>query len=195
MTFMLAPYALPADYAEGILPLADIKRHVSVDADDDYFDDLLSVFRDAAVDMVERYCSLRLAPCAGLVWRADGLPQRLVLGTGPVVGITAVKWLDSAGTTVTGDPATLRIAGGGLVKAMPGAVWGGAGLGAVAAGLEITFDAGFAEGECPPALVQAARMFAAHLFANRESVSMGTIGGEIPLGFRALCNAYRMPVM
>jgi hypothetical protein len=36
-------------------------------------------------------------------------------------------------------------------------------------------------------------MFAAHLLANREAVSAGTVVAEIPLGFRQLCGTVRMP--
>jgi len=48
---------------------------------------------------------------------------------------------------------------------------------------------------CPPTLIAAAKMFVAHLYANREQIAAEGVEGELPLGFRALCNMYRMPVL
>ena len=79
MRFTLDPFALTAEYVEGVLPLAEVKEHLSIDADEDEFDNLLAVYSAAAVDQVERYCELAMAPKVGLVWQAEALPRRLVL--------------------------------------------------------------------------------------------------------------------
>lgn len=187
MQFELAPLALPSGYAESILPLADLKAHLAY-LDDDK-DGEITAYRDAAVDMVERYCGVRLAPLADVVWRGEALPSPVKLGVWPVTDVTAIEWLDSSGNTVTGTASDWRIVRRDTIALKPGKTLPSD----VAAGVEITFDAGFAE--APPTLVQAARLFAGHLFANREAVITGTISGEIPLGFRQLCGAYRIPVV
>lgn len=189
MQFELAPFALPENYAESILPLADLKAHLSFTGDETEFDSLIEVYRDAAVDMVERYCGVRLGAVTGSVWRSEALPSSVSLGVWPVTAISAITWLDATGATVTGNAADWRIVRRDTIALKPGRT----APGNVAAGVEITFDAGF---ETPPAaLVQAARMFAAHLFLHREAVITGTISGEIPLGFKQLCGQYRMPVI
>src|SRR5690606_11572854 len=87
------------------------------------FDGLIEALRDAAVDMVERYCSLWLAERAQAVWRAECLPARVRLGVGPVTAITGFAYLDSAGAEQAMDPALLRIGAGGEVLPKPGQDW------------------------------------------------------------------------
>jgi uncharacterized phiE125 gp8 family phage protein len=187
MQFELAPFALPADYGEGIVPLEAMKAHLGVLEDDQ--DGLIGVYRDAAVDMVEKYCGVYLAQREGVVWRGEVLVSPLALGVWPITEITAIDWLDSTGAAIDGDDADWRIVRRDEIALKPGRTLPTD----VAAGVEITFVAGFVS--APPALVQAVKLFAAHLFANREAVITGTISGEIPLGFRQLCGQYRMPVI
>jgi uncharacterized phiE125 gp8 family phage protein len=189
MQFELAPFALPADYGEAIVPLTDLRQHLGVIETD--FDPIIEIYRDAAIDMVEKYCGVRLGPLSDLVWRGEELPSTVRLGVWPVTAINAISWLDANGNQVTGNQADWRIVRRDEIALKPGR----RPPQGVAAGVEITFDAGFAATERPKALLQAVRMFAAHLFLNRETVVTGTISGEIPLGFRQLCSAYRMPVI
>jgi uncharacterized phiE125 gp8 family phage protein len=186
--FELAPFDLPADYAEGIVSLADAKAHLSVEADETGFDDLIAALRDAAVDMVERYCGVYLAPRTGAVWSAECLPRRLRLPVRPVTAVTGFAYLDSAGDAAEVDVATLRVGPGGELLPLAGVCW------PAGNGFAVTFSAGYTATNRPPALVQAVKMFIAHLFTNREAVVTGTITAEIPLGFQALCAQFR-PVL
>ncbi|MGX7896889.1 head-tail connector protein [Tsuneonella sp. HG222] len=186
MMFELSPFARSADYGEGVVPLADMKAHLAIDAEETEFDDLVSVFRDAAVDMVERYCEVRLAECAGIEWSAEALPRRLRLPVWPVTQIAAVRYRDGDGTAREIDVNGLRVGARGEIKPAAGQEWPTD----VDSELFVEFNAGFDETNRPPALVQAVKMFTAHLFANREAVITGTISGEIPLGFRALCASF-----
>lgn len=189
MQFELAPFALPADYTEGILPLADLKAHLGVLEDDQ--DGLIEIYRDSAIDMVERYCGVRLGEVTGAKWHGESLPTTLTLGVWPVTAITAISWLDQTGDEIDGTASDWRVLRRDTITLKPGATLPSG----VAAGVEITFDAGFTDANRPAALVQAARLFAGHLFIHREAVLSGTISGEIPLGFAQMCNAYRMPVI
>jgi uncharacterized phiE125 gp8 family phage protein len=191
MRYELAPFALPEGYAEGVLPLVDVKRHCAIEADETEFDVELAAYRDAGVDMVEKYTGLILAPRTGMVWRAEALPSRVRLGVKPVTTVMAFTYLDSAGDAQTGDHTTLRIVHGNEVVLKAGESWPSD----MAAGVALTFSAGLAASERPAALVQAARMFTAHLFAHREAVITGTISGEIPLGVRVLCDLHRAVVI
>ena len=191
MIYELAPFAKPDGYGEGIVSVADAKAHLSIDAGVDEFDLLIAALRDAAVDMVERYCGVRLAPCEGLVWQAERIPARLSLGVRPVTQVTDFAYLDSSGVSQSFDVANLRLATGAELRPVPGEAWPGD----VAAGVTITFDAGFDDETRPAALVHAVKMFLAHLFLNREAVVTGTIATDIPLGFQALCAPFRPVVL
>lgn len=191
MRFELAPFALPAGYGDAIVPLADVKRHLAIELAETEFDELLPVLRDAAVDMVERYCNLILGERTGMVWTSEKLPRPLRLGVSPVTSLTSATYLDANGDEQEIDVATLRIGIRGEVLVLPGEMWPSD----VKAALTITFDAGHSATTRPPALIHAVKLFAAHLFANREAVATGAIATEIPLGFQRLCSAYRMPVV
>lgn len=191
MQFELAPFALPPTYGDSIVPLADMKAHLSFTADETELDGLIGVYRDSAVDMVERYCGLRLGECSGLVWRGEVLPSTLNLGAWPVTSVEAIEWLDTQGNAVSGEASDWRVVRRDCIALKPGRVLPSG----VGGGVEITFNAGFADDERPAALVHAVKMFTAHLFLNRETVITGATASEIPLGFRQLCGAYRIPVI
>lgn len=189
MTYELAPFGLPAGYGESILPLAEAKAHLRVEHDDE--DVLIAAFRDAAVDAVEKYTGVILAPRTGddaLVWRAESLPPRVRLGVRPVTGVTAFAYIDSDGDAQTGDVATLRLGPGGEVLLKAGESWPSD----INAGVQITFEGGLTAAQrAGTTLVQAVRFMTAHLYMNREHVITGTISGELPDGFRAMCAPYR----
>lgn len=187
MRFELAPFDLAAGYGEGIVSLEDAKAHLRVLHDSE--DDLIAALRDAAVDMVERYCGVRLGECAGLEWKAEGLSSPLRLGVWPVTAINSISWLDSDAATESGTVSDWRIGVRDELRLKPGKSLPST----VSAGVTVDFDAGFTDANRPPALVQAVKYFIAHLFANREAVTTGTISGEVPLGFRSMCAKYRMP--
>src|SRR3546814_4682688 len=60
--------------------------------------------------------------------------------------------------------------------------------------LPISYTAGYAPEEVPVALVQAMLLLIGHSFSNREAVSVGNTGSEIPLGVESLCIRHR-PVL
>lgn len=189
MQFELAPFDLDADYGDGIVALSDVKAHCHVLSSS--FDTELAIYRDAAVDMVERYCGVRLGAVSGLEWKAESLCSPLKLGVWPVTAINSVTWLDSDGDAVTGDETIWRVGIRDELRLKPSQSLPSD----VAAGVTIDFDAGFTDANRPAALVSAVLMFTAHLFKHREAVLTGTISGEIPLGFKQLCARYRMPVI
>lgn len=186
--FELAPFDLPEDYGQGIVPLADIKAWCSIDEAEDEFDGLLGFMRDAAVDMVERYCGVYLALREGVVWTGEVIPAKFRLPYRPAIEITGFAYFDYNGASATFDVAGLRLTAGSELRTLAGAAWPSG------EGYEVTFSAGYTDANRPPALVTAVKMFAAHLFANREAVITGTISGEIPLGFQTLCRQFR-PVL
>jgi uncharacterized phiE125 gp8 family phage protein len=188
--YLIDPATLPADYAETILPLADAKAHIQELSDD--FDDLISAFRDAAVDAVEQYASLKLLRREGMVARFQGFGDTMRLLVGPLgtLEVTAIAYTSAAGQPATLTAGDWRVDVDGHIRPGFNKVWPDH-FGPVV----VTFNAGFAAGQCPSGLIAAVRMFAAHLFLHREAVVTGTISGEIPLGFQTLAGQYRIPVI
>lgn len=192
MLFTLNPVDLVADYGEGILSLADAKAQLRVDADYTVDDELIALLRDAAIDAVEKYCNLRLGRTSGMVARFEGFGPGMRMGVGPeaTVDVTGVSYIDSAGSAVAVDAGGWRLDVLGRVIPAVGGSW------PVTYGpVTVTFTAGYTDANRPPALVQAAKFMLAHLYSQREAVLVGTISGELPLGFRFHCDRFRMPVI
>lgn len=189
MIFDLLHSPYQQGYGEALLPLALCKTHLRVDGDED--DDLIEALRDASIEFVERYCSIRLVETPGQIWRSDSFPNGdrypIMLGMGPIKVITAIKWLDSAGADVNGDPALVRLAGTGDLLPAVGARWPVR----IGGGVEITFTAGFPAGQAPATLLTAARMFLGHLYKNREAVTDRGTEAEVPFGVQQLCASHR----
>lgn len=195
MRFELAHAPLPDGYGAAILSLEACKAHLSIAAEETEFDALIEALRDAAIEYVERYCGVKLGPVDGMTWRAESLPcsaqDWVDLAARPVTGLTSVTWLDSTGAEVAGDVADFRFSEKGVLRPAVGAQWP-SGIGGE---VVITFSAGFAEGEAPPALLSAVRLMLGHLFAHREAVLAGAVAGEAPLGVAALCAPFRPVVI
>lgn len=192
MIFELLHAPFPVDYTETLLPLADCKEACSVLNTDD--DALIALLRDAAIEFVERFNAVRLGPITGLVWQAQCFPASasapLVLGVSPVTQITAIGWKDSAGAAVTGTVGDFRLAQHGTV--LP-AIGGDGWPTDVGGEVQITFDAGYDEDEAPAHLIQAAKMFTAYLYLNREGSLSGKTVDYVPPGVVSLCNLSRRP--
>ncbi|MBA15564.1 MAG: hypothetical protein CMN73_04330 [Sphingomonas sp.] len=190
MLFHLTPAALPEGYAEALVPLADVKAHLRVDTDEE--DALIAAMRDAGVDVVERYANLSMGPRTALAAVFDGFGPIMRIGIGPLatLSVTGVAYIDSDGSSVDLTSSDWRIdAGGGLIPAI-GARWP-----ATYGPVTVTYSVGFASGACPSALIAATKMFAAHLYLNREAVVQSGMAAEIPMGVTMLCDRYRVPVV
>lgn len=190
MSFTIDPLAPAEGRAEAILPLAVVKKHVAVEVDETEFDDLLEIFRDAAVEEIEGRTGKLLAETSGLVWRGDFPARhgsRIDLARGPLVSVQSVDYLDGAGQSVAMAPEDFAVRNGGSwIAAMPN--WP---HGSRAGSVEITFTAGYSDAARPRALMQAALMLCAHYFDNREAVLVGQSVAELPLGVNAIVDRYR----
>jgi uncharacterized phiE125 gp8 family phage protein len=192
MIFELLREPMADGYGDALLPLAECKQQLSIDASDTEWDVLIPVLRDAAIGFVEDYCETRLAEVTGIEWQAEAFPaadtRALELGVYPVSAVTAIAWADSAGEAVTGDPADFRIVSRRqLLPAIGGDGWPSD----VGGSITITLDAGYTDSDAPAPLLQAARLFLGHLFKHREAVITSGMAAEVPLGVTQLCSRYR----
>lgn len=192
MLFTLTPSA-PGGYGETLLPIPALKAWLRVDTSDD--DELIAAIRDVGINAVEQYAGVRLGPCTGLVATFATFGPRMRTGIGPAatMAVTAISYVDSSGGAQAIADGAWRVGpDGGLLPAI-GSNWPTG-----ATSVAVTFNAGFPADTCPAGLITAAKMFAAHLYANREAVvtsASSVSSAELPLGFVMLCDQYRMPVL
>jgi len=188
MLFTLTPSAMPEGYGEALLPLDAVKAWCGVLSDD--FDDLLKALRDASLQMVEQYCAVRLAPVTGQVATFATFGPRMRVGIGPIATlvVTGISYTDRDGASVVLDAGGWRIDPSGSILPTYNSCWPTG-----ASDVVVTFDAGYPEGAAPPALINAAKLFIAFLFSNRDTVVSNGISGDLPLGFTSLCDLFRMP--
>lgn len=192
MIFHLTPSARPDGYGESLLPLAACKAHLKIEADDEDEDELIAALRDAAVNAVEQYANLRMAPVAGMVATFAGFATRLRPGIGPsaTMTVTGIGYIDGSGADQVLAPGAWRVEPGGAIMAPVGGSWPIGGY-----DVAITFDVGFPVGACPAGLIAAAKLMLGHLHANRSAIVTSGAVGELPLGFVMLCDQHRIPVL
>jgi uncharacterized phiE125 gp8 family phage protein len=181
VTVVTPPAAEPITLAE-----AKLQCRVTGSTEDALLESLIGAAREAFeaeanVALVTR--TLRLT--------VDGFgSEPLRLPFPPAASISSVKYVDAAGVQQTLDaaeyaldssrqPAVLRTAYG---RSWP-AVRGQAGA------VQIEYVAGYGNAAAVPQLAKAAiKLLLAHLFNNREAVTVGTIANETPLAYRRLLN-------
>lgn len=171
-----------------VISLAAAKAYLRVEHDDE--DEVIGDLLAAAVGHVERVTGRNLSvkkerqDLAG--WPARGVVK---LFRGPVQEIVGVDY-DPADGGLRAPLTSYRLAEGldgalmpAFGRAFPSVL---AGPGAV----RIEYNAGYASGEEPPALLQAVRMLTAHWYVNREAASSGSGSSELPLAVKALMDPF-----
>lgn len=175
----------PADYGEILLPLAECKSYLAIDAAITDDDDEIRRQRDAAIGTIEEYTSVKLGSVDGFVWRSESFTCGAVkLGIGPVRQITAIEWLATDGTPVAGVPGDFRLVAGGDLLPNGAGQWPSG----VGGGVQITFGVGYPAGEAPPSLLHAAKLLMGYLFRHRDEAFDDSDG--IPRGIIAMCRPF-----
>jgi uncharacterized phiE125 gp8 family phage protein len=182
------------------LTLADVKLHGHIDtADENTW--LLSAIK-AARQAIEGREGAGLAIVAAQ-WRLslDVFPAEIWIPMGPVISIVSISYRDAAGALQTLPPARYQWRKGFIearIKPAPGDAWPS--TRAQYDAVQVTFTAGFPGTETDPPelagidepLKVAMKMLIQHWHANRETVVVGEIPAEMPLGFTNLINRYRV---
>lgn len=158
-----------------------LKEFVRIDGAD--FDAQIDLFAAAAVDHIEKMCSIRLAP-QSVELLADAWSDLAALPIGPVTDVETIHYVDVAGAEQLLDPSRYELAGADLATSIRpafGSTWPSAR--AITGAIRVTLTVGYAE--LPPALLAAALYHASDIFAFRETAVVGTVAAKIPMSATA----------
>jgi uncharacterized phiE125 gp8 family phage protein len=179
----------------GPVSLAKAKAHLRVDFDNE--DALIRAYLSAAVSHVEKLTGRVLSPRVEEV-RLDAFPltgsQRIVLPRDPVQEIVSLTYLDQDAAsvemvevdgefrTVAGEPYLLFPE---LAGSWPAPL-------DESGAVRVRQLVGYEAGQVPAELTAAVLMMTAHLYQNREAVSVSnSLAVEVPMGVKSLCWPFR----
>lgn len=170
--------------------LAEAKLHCRVDIDDD--DALIEALIQTARDKVEKSTGLALMSSTWDLWLDDFPCGEIQFTKPPVTAITWLKYTDGAGVlqTLAADQYTSDLKSK-YTRIVPGygLTWPSARCAMNA--VNVRFVAGYADAVAVPASIRSAMLlWIGHLYANRESVIVGTISAALPMGVKDLLSPY-----
>lgn len=175
----------------GFISLADAKRHLRVDHDEE--DPFIASLIGAASQHIENVTGF-VAPVRTEIFQFDGFSEELRLPLRPIAEESiAIAYLDS-----NGDQASLTefrvISRLGLTRIRPaiGNIWPATSCEPLS--VSVTADLGYAEDgtNCPASILHAARLCVGQWFVAREAALARSSLTEIPLGVNALLEPYRV---
>lgn len=189
----IALTSLPA--ADEPITLTEAKAHLRIDAADTAEDNAITGFITAAREYCETYQG-RQYMTATRVHQLDRFPSCHVirLPYPPLISITSVVYVDSAGVTQTLDPSKYivdAISQPGRIAPSYSNYWPATRqqIGAVT----ITYACGYgAAADVPQRIKQAILLLVGHWWENREAVLSGTISKEIEFAVQALLGPERV---
>ncbi|TIV48090.1 MAG: hypothetical protein E5V96_00320 [Mesorhizobium sp.] len=187
---MLAPIRIE-DPEDTPVSLDDVKLHCRVDFDDD--DLLLEAFLDAATAHMEKVLDIALVT---QTWRQDFDSfkcLRLVKGRAQSEGLIVEYW-DTGNVEQTLPGPTYRMlvdSVGAYVAIAPGETWPQ--IYCRPDAVSVSYVAGSAPEDVPAALKAAILLHVAHLYQNREAVTVDAVSNFLPLGYEALIWPFKKP--
>jgi uncharacterized phiE125 gp8 family phage protein len=192
---MLAPVRTVAPAAD-VVSDAEAKSHLNVSFDDD--DTFIASLVDAATERVDGHAGILGRALIDQTWRQDlaGFGDRMGLPLAPAASITSVTYYDTDNaqqTLATSVYQLLTDELGPYVSLKPDQLWPSTYVRADA--VSITFVAGYGiDGSDVPTPIRAAiLLMVGDLYANRETIIIGTGAGKIPMSTTvdALLSPYR----
>ncbi|SEG20468.1 head-tail connector protein [Marinobacterium lutimaris] len=122
-----------------------------------------------------------------------GLSNTVELPWTPVQSVDSVEYVDPEGETQTLNAPPLRLDTRPLYPTLA-PQWGTEWPDTIdePESVTITATVGYADEDLPPDVRCALLLIIGHLYANRESVVIGTISSELPMGVHALLDPYKI---
>lgn len=172
-----------------VVTVSDLREFGRIDHDHE--DAQLEMMLAAATQLVSEYAGRALVL---ETWEVS-IPARfqgdLVLPKSPVRALTAIRYFDANESEQTANLDDFYLMRGddrALVRPKSGKAWPTSSLFRDDA-ISVRFTVGYESAPAP--LVHAVKMTALHLYEQREAVSELRLG-EVPLGVRAMIDAYRV---
>ena len=175
------------------LSLTDAKHHLRVDTTDD--DTYISALIVAAREYAESFLGRKLMT-GTLTQYFDSFSDAMELKRPPLASVTSITYVDADGETqtladtvydvdITVEPGLARLAYG---QSWPTTR-------DVYNAVTITHVVGYSADatSVPDGIKTAVKMLVAHWYEHRESVVVGTITAEVPMGVKALLWQFRVP--
>lgn len=129
----------------------------------------------------------------GYGWR-DCCRHAIRLPYPPLIEVTSIAYVDTAGASQTMSPADWQVINHGewssYVEPAYGKAWPA--LRHQPGAMTITWKAGYADGAIPGAIRSGLLLHIGHLFENIEAVVTGTIASELPLSVQDLLEKHRV---
>lgn len=173
------------------LTLDEAKHQCGIASGISHHDDYLRALITAAREKVERDTGL-VCYTGTHVWKLTYFPANdwleMPVDARPVTSVTSITYVDYAGTTQTWSGANYSLDASGVVsfiKLTYGQSWPV--VRGDINGITVTYVAGYSSVlNVPKMLKQAALYLVNHWFANRDTVSLGTISPDISMTYEAL---------
>jgi uncharacterized phiE125 gp8 family phage protein len=169
-----------------LVSLSSLKLHCAIDADETYYDDMLTEMHDAAVEWLESKTRLVFRESTVVIYYGE-FGETLVLPVWPVNSLTSISYEDKNGDTqsltnyqaeLLSPPATIYPA--------PNETFPETEVERKKA-VTVTVNAGYETiAEIPKMVNHAIKMLVAHWFRNRETVLVGSSSKELEYAVNAL---------
>lgn len=178
------------------IALADAKRHLKVDVDDE--NDLIVSLIRAAREQVETYTGRRLI---FQTWEDKrGFPRGpLVLPFSPVSAVSSITYLDTAGVSQTWSPALYRTflpagpqAARAWVEPAHGQSYPATYPVTDPVTVRVVCGYGASGASVPAGLIAAMKLLIGHWYQERSAVNIGNIVTPLPMGVESLVWSYRL---
>lgn len=173
--------------ASPVLTLAEAKRHLRVDHDDD--NATIAELIEVATAAIEGPAGIGIA-LGPQSWRLslDYFPCEIVIPLGPVTAITSISYTDASGATATVDSWRVDF------DAQPCRVWPARDTAWPAitcepGAVKVVFECGHATVSAD--LKAALKLLVGHFYEHREAVTTDLRAVDLPMGVDAILNRYR----
>jgi len=184
-------YTLTTAATEEPVTLDEAKAHLRIDHDDE--DDHIAALITAARQWAEMYTRRQFISATYTLY-LDWFPGEIVVPRPPLISVTSISYLDTAGasqTLATSVYAVDAVALPGRIRLKFNESWPGTRT--IENAVTVVYIAGYGAATAVPETAKAAlKLLVAHLYENREPYIVGTSVSALPMAAKSLLSAERV---